>query len=169
MGKGFKIKEVTNNVSKQLEAIEFIKNNSVYVGVQQKDTTREGDDATNAELLFIHTNGSPARNIPARPVIEPAIYDDRERLCNMMKKAAEYVFSGNFSEASRQLELVGMRGQKDARGWFYNPKNHWAPNAPSVIAEKLKKGSDNPRPLIDTNELHKSITYFVKKGGSKIK
>lgn len=169
MGKGFKIKEVTNGVSKQLEAIEFIKNNSVYVGVQQKDTTREGDDVTNAELLFIHTNGSPVRNIPARPIIEPAIHNDRERLGNMMKKAAEYVLDGNLSEALRQLELVGMRGQKDARDWFYNPENHWEPNAPSVIAEKLKKGSDDPRPLIDTNELHKSITYFVKKGGSKIK
>ena len=169
MGKGFKIKEETNNVSKQFEAIEFTKNNSVYVGVQQKDTTREGDDVTNPELLFIHTNGSPARNIPARPVIEPAIHNDRERLGNMMKKAAEYVLDGEYSEALRQLELVGMRGQKVARDWFYNPENHWEPNVPSVIAEKLKKGSDDPKPLIDTNELHKSITYFVKKGGSKIK
>lgn len=169
MGKGFKIKEVTNNASKQLEAIEFIKNNGVYVGVQQKDATREGDDVTNAELLFIHTNGSPAQNIPARPVIEPAIHDDRERLGTMMKKAAEYVFDGKYSEALRQLELVGMRGQKVSRDWFHNPKNHWAPNAQSVIAEKIKKGSDDPRPLIDTNELHKSITYFVKRGGNKIK
>nr|DAJ94252.1 MAG TPA: virion morphogenesis protein [Caudoviricetes sp.] len=166
----FDVKVVTDNVSKQLEAIEFIKENSVYIGIQQKDTTRENDDVTNAELLFIHTNGSPQRNIPPRPVIEPALKDDSKRLSDMMKKAAEYVFDGRFSEALRQLELVGHRGQKDARDWFYNPKNHWPPNAPSVIREKLRKGATEPHPLIDTNEMHKAITYFVKiKGGRKNK
>ena len=165
MGKGFNVKVVADNTAKQLEAIEFIKNNSVYIGVQQKDTTREGEDVTNAELLYIHTNGSPVNNIPPRPVIEPAIAEDKNRLGNMMKQASRYVFEGRFSEALRQLQLVGMRGQKVARDWFYNQKNGWPPNSPSVIENKKKKGSTDPRPLIDTNELHKSITYFVKTGG----
>lgn len=164
----FEVKVITDNISKQIEALEFIKDNSVYVGIQQKDTTRDGDDVTNAELLFIHTNGSPARNIPPRPVIEPALKDDKERLGDMMKKAAQYVFSGNFGEALRQLELVGHRGQKDARDWFYNPKNNWPLNSPEVIQEKMRKGATDPKPLIDTNEMHKAITYFVKtKGGRK--
>jgi hypothetical protein len=35
-------------------------------------------DVTNAELLFIHTKGSPLKHIPARPVIEPAIENDNQ-------------------------------------------------------------------------------------------
>ena len=70
------IHEEANNMSKILESMQFIRDHDVYVGIQQKDTSREDDDDTNAELLFIHTNGSPENNIPPRPVIDPAIRRD---------------------------------------------------------------------------------------------
>lgn len=163
------IKEAADNLSKQLKALEFIKNNEVYVGIQEEDSSREDDPApTNAELLFIHTNGSPVNNIPPRPVIEPALKNDQARLSSMMKKAAEYAFDGNESEALRQLCLVGTRGRDVSKRWFVNPKNHWPPNSEAVQEAKRRKGSTNPKPLIDTSELRNSISYFVKtKGGRK--
>ena len=46
----------------------------ILIGVVQKDTTRKKVVAsvglTNAELMFIHENGSPMRHIPARPDLE---------------------------------------------------------------------------------------------------
>ena len=42
------IMEEANNLSKILESLQFIRDNGVYVGIQQKDTTREDDDVTNA-------------------------------------------------------------------------------------------------------------------------
>lgn len=184
------IKEVTDNFSKQLKALAFIKDNEVYVGIQEEDSSREDDAApTNAELLFIHTNGarikkrkkkgsandlymfsngSPYFNIPPRPVIEPALKSDQARLSSMMKKAAEYAFDGNDSEALRQLHLVGTRGRDVSKRWFVNPKNHWPPNSEAVQEAKRRKGSTDPKPLIDTAELKNSISYFVKtKGGRK--
>lgn len=152
------------------KALHFMKNNSVYVGIPQEETSREGSkDVTNAELLYIHTNGSPANNIPARPVIEPALKDDSERLSAMMKKASKLVFNGNKEEAIKQLKLVGMRGQNVSRKWFVNEKNGWPPNSPSVYRRKLEKESTDPKPLIDTGELRKSITYVVetKEGRTK--
>ena len=151
--------------NKLLNGLDFLRDNSVYVGIADDTTEREnieGKEITNAELLFIHTNGSPVNHIPARPVIEPAIKKDRERLLSMMKKAASLAIDGNKSEALNQLRKVGMRGQNISRAWFVNPENGWPPNSPAVQAEKRRKGSTDPKPLIDTGELRKSITYFVK-------
>lgn len=160
MNIGLSIKNFINHG----KAMKFMKENAVYVGIPQEESSREGSaGVTNAELLFIHTNGSPVNNIPPRPVIEPAIKDDRERLSSMMKKASRYAFDGNKQEAINQLKKVGMRGQNISRGWFVNPKNGWPPNSPMTIARKKEgkpKGYE-PRPLIDTGELRKSITYFV--------
>lgn len=163
------VKLHVKNFVKYSKAMKFMKENSVYVGIPQEETTRDEDGITNAELLYIHTNGSPKNNIPARPVIEPAIKNDTERLTSMMKKASRLVFEGNKQEAIRQLKLVGMRGQNISRAWFVNPENGWPPNSPRTYRRKLAKGSTDPKPLIDTGELRKSITYVVetKEGRTK--
>jgi hypothetical protein len=112
----------------------------------------------NAELLFIHTNGSPLRHIPARPVIEPAIEDSTNKalIVAQLELAAQAAVEGRKDQVTRLLKLAGTVAEVAVRGWFTNPKNHWAPNVPSTIRAK---GSD--KPLIDTGELRKSITYVV--------
>lgn len=166
-GAGWEVKTIMDNFSKQLKALEFMKDNEVYVGIQEKDSLREDDSTvTNAELLFIHTNGSPVNNIPPRPVIEPALKSDKDRLSKIMKKAADCAFNEDFSEATKQLHIAGTRGRDVSKRWFVNSENHWPPNTPAVIESKRKKGSTNPRPLIDTGELRNSISYFVKTKGS---
>lgn len=158
--------EVTYDGFKQMmNGLDWIENSGVYVGVPEDESSREDEDITNAELLFIHTNGSLINNVPARPVIEPALREDSERLSSMLGKAFVYALQGKFEFASEQLKKTGMRGQKVARAWFKNPKNNWPPNAPSVVRAKLRKGSTNPRPLIDTGELRRSITYVIYERG----
>lgn len=169
----FEVFEQASDWNKLVEAMQFIRNNEVYVGIPQDENKREeeNEEITNAELLFIHTNGSPVNNIPPRPVIEPAIRDDNERLIKMMAKAAQLAFDGKESEALDQLKKTGMRGQNVSRGWFTNPKNGWKPNSPFTIRKK-KQGKPEgytPRPLIDTGQLRKAITYFVKTKGGRTK
>lgn len=164
--------EEARNFQRMMNTLNKMMENEVYVGIADDTTEREADDTgiTNAELLFIHTNGSPVNNIPARPVIEPAIYNDKDRLADMMKKAAQLFMEGRDEEAIKQLQRVGMRGQNVSRQWFVDEKNGWPPNAPAVREAKIKKGSTDPKPLIDTGELRKSITYFVKtKGGGRVR
>lgn len=154
--------EVTyDGFKKMMNGLNYLKDSAVYVGITEKETSRKDESITNAELLFIHTNGSPINNIPARPVIEPALKNDRERLGKMMEKVALSALENNFEEADKNLKLTGMRGQNVSRAWFTDPKNGWPPNSPAVIMAKRRKGSTNPRPLIDTGELRKSITYVV--------
>lgn len=166
------IVEEARNFQRMMNTLNKMMENKVYVGIADDTTEREADDTgiTNAELLFIHTNGSPVNNIPPRPVIEPAIYNDKDRLADMMKKAAQLFMEGRDEEAIKQLQRVGMRGQNVSRKWFVDEKNDWPPNAPAVREAKIRKGSTDPKPLIDTGELRKSITYFVKtKGGGRVR
>ena len=114
----------------------------------------------NAELLYIHTHGSPLRHIPARPVIEPAIEDDKVNIVQELKGAAQAALVGDRAGAVSGLQRAGQEGENAARGWFTNPKNNWAPNAPATIAAK---GSD--RPLIDTAQLRKAIIWVLGKEG----
>lgn len=168
---GVEIVTTVDKIGKVAKAMNFMMENEVYVGISDETTTREkGEPVTNAELLFIHTNGSPVNNIPARPVIEPAIKDDKERLSKMMESAFLTAEKGDIEGALRKLKLAGMRAQNVCRAWFVNPKNGWPPNSPGVAARKRAKGSTDPKPLIDTGELRKSITYFIRRwNGGRIK
>ena len=168
--------ENADNFVSLKRAIEFINNHAVYVGIADDGNDREEEEnkeVTNAELLYIHSNGSPARNIPARPVIEPAIKNDADRLHKMMKKAAQYAFDGEEEKGVEQLKKTGMRGQNVSRDWFYNDENGWPPDSPATIQAKINKHKNvkgyEPRTLIDTSQMKNSITYFVKTKEGRIK
>ncbi len=134
-----------------------LKNTEILVGVPQEESSHEGS-VNNAELLYIHTNGSAVMNIPPRPVIEPAIEDNKQQIGEILKNSMEKALNSDREGAFEEFEKAGMYGQNAAREWFTNPKNNWAPNSASTIK---KKGSD--RPLIDTGEMRKSIVYVIRK------
>jgi hypothetical protein len=144
-----------------------IKKQQVYVGVPESKTVRKGEPITNAQLLYIHTNGSPINKIPARPVIEPAIEakDTHERIVKELKAAAQSTLEKKQEEADKHLKRAGMIGQNAARAWFVDPRNMWDENSPATRVRKRKKGTgvdQAVRPLIDTGQLRKSIIYVVK-------
>lgn len=113
----------------------------------------------NASLLYIHTHGSKVRNIPARPVIEPAIQADgnRQIIQRELADAAAAYFARDAVRANMHLRRAGIAGANASKAWFVDPRNLWQPNSPETIR---RKGSD--RPLIDTGALRKSITYVVR-------
>lgn len=140
------------------EAVKELKKHEVLVGVPQEKSSRKGSGkVTNAELLFIHTNGSPVRGIPARPVLQPAIENDKERVGEMLGKAIDAATSGNKEQVVPALERAGQYGANICRAWFTNPSNSWESNS-----EETKKRKKSSRPLIDTGEMRKSITYIVR-------
>ena len=116
-------------------------------------------DVTNAELLFIHTKGSPLKHIPARPVIEPAIENETNKkiISRELGASVKASLDGDHDLAVKKMKRAAMAGQSAARGWFTSPDNHWAPNTPGTIAHK---GSD--RPLIDSGALRNSIIGIIK-------
>ncbi|HEY3987946.1 MAG TPA: hypothetical protein VGM02_01525 [Acidobacteriaceae bacterium] len=139
--------------------LEKLKKAEVLVGIPQDKSLRTTGEVTNAQLLFIHTNGSPLRNITARPVIQPAIKapDNAKRISAELKQAAQSILEGDPDAAHQHLEKAGTLGANASKRWFTDPRNGWRGNAESTIEAK---GSD--KPLIDTGELRRDLTYVVK-------
>lgn len=147
-------KDITKQVKKNLLDFSQL---DLLVGVPQEKTEREGNSEpiTNAELMFIHTNGSPIRNIPKRPTIEPTIEENKERISEMFKIAVNKVLA-NKGDGRADLEKIGLWTVNKIKAKFGS--DELAPNAPSTIAHK---GDNNP--LIDTGQLRNSITYVIRR------
>jgi hypothetical protein len=116
-------------------------------------------DAANAELLYIFSKGSPLRKQPPRPVLEPAIAaeDNAKRIGALIAGSLKASLGGDKDGAAKKMKYAAMAGQNAARGWFTDPRNNWAPNAPSTVR---RKGSD--RPGIDTGAMRAAIVGLVK-------
>jgi hypothetical protein len=177
---------ITDNSVQVAKNVRGLSNLEVYVGIPESDYQARQDtaldkaaklkarrgkryrrlmsaaegDVSNAQLMFIHTNGSMALKIPARPVIEPAIEaeDNKAAIVEELKDAMAQQLDGKPEGAVRHMKRAGMEGQNAARRWFTDPRNHWAPNRPGTIA---RKGSS--RPLIDTGILRSSIVWVLGK------
>ena len=117
------------------------------------------NDVNNAELLFIHTKGSPINKIPARPVIEPAVQasGNKESITRQIIASVKASLSGDKDEAGKRMVAASLAGQNAARKFFTDPRNGWEPNTPGTIK---RKGSD--RPLIDTGNMRNSIVGVVR-------
>lgn len=174
----YKVEKRDLKAYKDLErSISFLNNNYVLVGIPDTENGRDDkSDVTNADLLFIHTNGSPVNNIPPRPVIEPALYHNKDKFNKMLKDASEKALEGRRADAVTILRKAGMKAQNVCRAWFVDPANNWPPNSPGTAAAKIAKfrkynktGTYEPRPLIDTGELRKSITYVLSLRGRRSK
>jgi hypothetical protein len=144
-------------IEKIMKALDELRNHEVMIGIPDSDGGRKaGDPVSNAELLFIHTNGSPVNNIPPRPVLEPAMKKKQDQISTLLRKATEEALDGDKAGVMNALEIAGIEGQNIARKYFTD-SNGWEANTPATVA---RKGSS--RPLIDTGQMRKAITYVVR-------
>ena len=171
-----------DNAQKLEAAVSDILKLDVYVGIPEEKAPRRGSgEISNAQLMYIHTHGSPVRNIPARPVIEPAIEAENNKamIADELEAAARMALAGNVPEAMKHLKLAGQTGASAARDWFEDPRNNWAPNAMATVRAKLAKkfkskkkldeamdaylagASEMNQVLVDTAQMRKAITYVV--------
>lgn len=156
---------------------------------EMQDTKQgENDTLSNADLLYIHTNGvrkrpmreemqpdidngtkysialqmyikshgSVAMQVPARPVVEPAIEKHMDDIAEIMEMCVETAAKGG--DVDEELSLTGQQARDFVKNYF-EEDNGWAPNSPATIK---RKHSDNP--LIDTGALRQAITFVVDDG-----
>ena len=116
---------------------------------------------TNAELMFIHENGSPLRNIPARPVLQMTLdYANKNLVEPAVDKCVKIILDNGPDETlvERELNKLAIKLENYARKIIYSNDGRLAPNAPSVA--KAKGGN---HPLFNTGQLARSITCRVVK------
>ena len=156
-------------------------NNEVLVGVPSDETDRQESGAmTNATLAYIHDNGSPAQNIPARPFMRPGIDNAKERLAKVFKRGAERILDGDQNAEMEALHAAGLIAQASIRAVIN--AGIAPPLADSTLRARMRKrrgrigarlelesraagnpaGMANVKPLIDTGQLRNSINYVIR-------
>ena len=134
----------------------------IEIGViSEKSRRKEAKGVTNAELMFIHENGSPLHNIPSRPVLEMTIdHTNKEWLPTVFDKITTKYLDSNFDEnvVEKELKILCNEMEKYAQDIIYLNDGRLEPNSPAVA--RKKKGN---HPLFDTGQLARSITCRVTK------
>ena len=133
---------------------------SIEIGVFSVDSQRTEKyrvGINNAELMFIHENGSPTNNIPSRPVLQMTIdhFNSNGMIQKVVDRALSAYVSSNFDRETLEKELnkLCVRMENYAREIIYSNDGRLKPNSPRVA--KKKKGN---HPLFDTGQLARSIT-----------
>ena len=148
-----------NDIEERANRVLDLSKYALEIGVfSSKSDRKKKNDITNAELLFIHENGSPLRNLPSRPVLRMACqYAIFDLIPTTVKKLHDMNYRSKQPLTDKQikveLERMAIRLQNYCRKLIYKNDGTLAANAPSVIK---KKGSNHP--LFDTGRLARSIT-----------
>lgn len=159
------------NIEQVYKKLNELPSYGIEIGVISANTNRKKKNSikvgiTNAELMFIHENGSPARHIPERPVLEMTIKWANENLLSptLVRCTNKYIAS-NFDKKVVEDELNKMcvRMQNYARQIIYSNDGRLKPNAISTQRAKGKKVDKSGNtlinhPLFDTGQLARSIT-----------
>lgn len=153
---------VTDNTKKLLEAVAALTKKQVLVGIPEEKTEREDGDTpiTNAALAYIHTNGAPEANIPARPFLEPGIKGIQAKINDRLGKAGKAALDGNLAETERQLASVGLEAQLAAQRKIN--EGIPPPLADSTLEARKRAGFAGTKPLIRTTQLRNAITFVLR-------
>jgi hypothetical protein len=138
----------------------FILSNGVQAGPMRSEVQghqNNGLSFSDAVAAYLSTHGDPMFHIPPRPFLEPAIEANMPAIAKLQGIALKAALDGKPQQVTIALKTLGLAAQGFVKGWFTDPRNNWAPNAPITIA---RKGSD--RPMIDTGKLRNSITYVLR-------
>lgn len=150
--------------------IKKFKRDAVLIGIPQEETIRDaGKDGitpliNNATLLAINEFGSPANNIPARPVMAIGIKSAQGEITNQFKKAAIDALSNGFSALTKYYERVGIIASNSVKKAI-NAQEGFPGPAESTLESRKAKGFPGTKSLVVTGQMRNAITYVVKPGG----
>lgn len=162
------------------EAIQELMDKEVLVGIPHGENRTDADGMTNAQLYYLHEHGSPAQNIPARPTLIPGIASVQEKIADRLCKAVDAALDGNAEGVMKHYNAAGMTAQNAVRLYFV--EGGLAPLSIATIRVRARRGRKGAKqylkqieqgppqdglvkPLIDTGEMRKSITYVIRKRG----
>ena len=175
-----------------LKLLKALTRQEVLVGVPDESADRQDNDAqliTNAGIGYVMEFGAPEKNIPARPFLIPGIQDGFEKIAKAFSVGAKKVLSGDLARLEEAQTKAGSAAvaavkQKITGGPF-------APLAESTIKNRLRRHRRRKgereylqgiaqgmtsaelaplnlvKPLIDTGQLRRSITFVIRDRGRK--
>lgn len=159
-----KLTKVFDHTAGAVAAISELSQTRVMIGVPAEKAGREQTEAqpiNNATLMYIHEHGAPEANIPARPVLYPAAAEVQKTWVPMLKRAAEYAMKGDRTSMMNQFHAIGLLGQNAMRKRITD--GPFIPLKPATLAARRAKGRTGTKPLIDTGQLRRALTYVIRR------
>jgi phage gpG-like protein len=130
----------------------------VKVGIMGGNTKRR-DGLSNADIGAVHEYGSVSRNIPARSFLRMPLFVKSANIINQVgKRALKWLIEGNKKQVLVDIGIACEGAIQDAfnSGGF----GAWKSLKPSSVRGKIQH---NPQPLVNTNQLRRSITSKVER------
>ena len=176
---------VTHDHMKEfMDALKEMQSQSVMAGFPQEEPARENKDGnpapiTNAALGYVHNNGSPEQNIPARPFMVEGIENKREPIVDGMEAAGMAALDGDKDGVTSALHAVGLSAQAGIRTKIVD--GPFEPLAESTLKNYARQGAkgaqaeldsreagndpnpDNVRPLNRTGQMRNAVNYVIRK------
>lgn len=138
---------------------------AVLVGIPQEDSKRDEDaPINNATLLAINNFGSPANNIPARPVMEIGIRNAQEQIAEQFKKCGQEVWKRGSEAIDVYFDRAGIIASSSIKKAI-NDQEDIDPPAESTIKARKRIGFKGTKALVVTGQMRNAITWIVRKGG----
>lgn len=145
-----------------MESVAALKVMETLVGIPEEDNSRqEQGEIGNAALLFINNFGSPANNIPARPVMEIGIRNAQDQIAEEMKKAAKNGLKKGPKALAQYYERAGIIASNSVKRAI-NDQIGIEPPADSTLAARQRAGFKGTKALIVTGQMRNAITYVVR-------
>lgn len=159
---------VTKDFTKDFkDLIKKFRSDDVLIGIPQDSKSRDGDDEiTNAALLAINNFGSPANNIPPRPVLQIGIKNAQEQISEEFKKAAKSALEKGLAALAIYYERVGIIASNSVKKAINDQDFGGAPG-PSPATLKARQyigqsGFKGTKSLIVTGQMKNAITYILR-------
>lgn len=178
----FVVKDHTQDV---LASLEELAASRVLVGIPEEKAPREdeedGGPINNAALGYIHENGSPSQNIPARPWLIPGADLAKPKVAKYLSKAAVGALEGDRGKMMSGLHSAGITARDEVM--HYLNTADFPPLADSTLRARAQRSGSavaaaarrelasramgNPpgigeaRPLIETGQMRDAITYVI--------
>lgn len=148
-----------------IAAVKHITGREVLVGIPAENIPRkpepgESDVPNNAVIGYEMEFGVPERNIPARPFLLPGVANARERILTEMFNGGQAALSGDGSQINKTFEAIGLIAQRAVQRKIVD--GPFMPLSPRTLAQRKARGRTGTRPLNDTGQLRKSVTYVVR-------
>jgi hypothetical protein len=158
-----------NHMGDLRAALDALKKFDLLVGVpsdedRQRDmngsNARKDSEVTNALLAYVHNNGSPAQNIPARSTIEPGIIDAKDKITTRYHDAAEHALDGDLTAINNNLVAAGLEAQSAVKNRIRS--NTPPPLKARTIAARIRRGHLSTRTLVETGAYLNAHTFVVR-------
>lgn len=191
-GNGARIK--VDNLAALKQDLADLTRVEVLVGFPEDTSEREDPDGnpveiTNAALGYIHDNGEPDLNIPARPFMIPGIEAARDRIIKQLLNCAKRVLApsnnkgGVSINVEQGMQAVGLIAQAALRKKIN--EGIPPPLSEATLRERANRGGKSKgrqgalwelawraagapastelaKPLIDTGQLRNAINYVIR-------